>query len=105
MLHDYEKTGGSQLDDTTIMPYLRRFLHAAKDRFKPGGSADVLMFFSCLEKLSPLVHQGARTTLATIGPALHILPPGLPSQSLPTPPLATSMGVTDHHTGVLYTLV
>ena len=53
MLHEYEKKGGGQLDDTTIMPYLRRLINAAKDRFKPGGSAEVLLFFTCVEKCAP----------------------------------------------------
>ena len=59
MLHEYEKKGGGQLDDTTIMPYLRRLINAAKDRFKPGGSAEVLLFFTCVA-----------VDLRTRGPAL-----------------------------------
>ena len=62
MLNEYKKADGSQLDDTTIMPYLRALLRAAKDKFKPGGGDDVQMFFTCLDRSAPPAAPGRLAT-------------------------------------------
>ena len=62
MLNEYKKADGSLLDDTTIMPYLRALLRAAKDKFKPGGGDDVQMFFTCLDRSAPPAAPGRLAT-------------------------------------------
>ena len=97
MLNEYKKADGSQLDDTTIMPYLRALLRAAKDKFKPGGGDDVQMIqVRCSSPAwtgaPPPLHQGAWRPGPTLWPSgvpeLHILPPLLPSEHK-SPPLYT----------------
>ena len=83
MLHEYEKKGGGQLDDTTIMPYLRRLINAAKDRFKPGGSAEVLLFFTCVEKCAPPTAPGRQNHSGHLWPSPAHSPTWL---ALPKPP-------------------
>ena len=53
MLYTYKKADGGWLDNSTIIPYLRALLRSARDKYKPGGSADVAMFFTCLDRCSP----------------------------------------------------